>query len=53
MLNMKDTSTQKVPLHQKKPLRPDAETVDEDKILESIDNLDMLLANIGNNKETA
>jgi hypothetical protein len=34
-------------------MRPGTETIDEERILESLDNLDMLLANVGKSKETA
>lgn len=36
----------KKPIEQTKPLRPGIESLDEDLIQQSLDNLDMLLANI-------
>ena len=57
MLNIPDiVEKQKVPLHQKKAIspseqrlmRPGTETADENQLQESIDNLDMLLANLNN-----
>ena len=46
-----DQKNQKVPLHVKKDAAKDAPTAqaDEDQIMQSIDNLDMLLANIQTN----
>lgn len=56
MLKVPDAANhnQKVPLHMKKDpsaeklLRPGIDSLVEEQLQESIDNLDMLLANIGN-----
>lgn len=54
MLKVEDKPNQeRPPLHKKgeKPLRPGIESLDEDAIQESLDNLDILLSNLQNKKQ--